>query len=34
MMKRRLMVLRGQEDYNRYKTLDHEKRIVRHVDIH
>lgn len=23
MMKRRLLVLQGQEDYNRYKTLDH-----------
>ena len=33
-MKRRVKVLQGQEDYNRYKTLDHEKRINRHQEIH
>lgn len=34
MMKRRLLVLQGQEEYNRYKTLDHEKRINRHHELH
>lgn len=30
-MKKRLKVLQGQEDYNRYKTIDQEKRINMHT---
>ena len=33
-MKRRFKVLQGQEDYNRYKTIDQEKRINQHQNIH
>jgi len=33
-MKNRFKVLEGQNDYNRYRTLDHTKRIERHISIH
>ena len=33
-MKRRFKVIQGQEDYNRYKTIDQEKRINQHHKIH
>ena len=33
-MKRRLQALQVQEEYNRYKTLDQEKRINLHNEIH
>ena len=34
LMKRRFQVLKVQEDYNKYRTIDQEKRIDRHNFIH
>lgn len=33
-MKRRFQVLQVQDDYHRYRTIDQEKRINLHMDIH
>ena len=33
-VKRRLKVLSGQDDYNRYKTVDQERKIVQHHSLH
>jgi phosphoenolpyruvate-protein kinase (PTS system EI component) len=33
-MKKRFKVLHVQDEYNRFKTVDHEKRINLHMDIH
>lgn len=33
-MKKRFKVLQVQDDYNRYKTIDNEKRVNLHQDLH